>query len=201
MPLSTTSAFSDPGDFRFALRRCGVVQLIPGEATGFRARLTTIRLDRMELIAGSESISRDARVSVPLRQVLIEFPRTRLDTHYWGEQLINLGQLAVVSGVSGVAWRTRGPTRWGAILMPADVLTKYVHTMQGSQTPRPAPGVTLRQPSRTTFSELLKMHNAVVRYTVRQPEAPVESESARGLEQELLTFLSEMLCNRSDERK
>jgi hypothetical protein len=201
MPLSTTSAFSDPSDFRSALRHCGVLQLTPGEGTGFRARLTNIRLDQMELIGGTETIPREARVSMPLRLVLIEFPKMRQDTHYWGEQQIRLGQLAIVSGVNGINWRTSGPTRWGAVLMQADVLTRYVHTMHGGQAPRPAPGVTLTQPSRTTFGELLRLHNAAVRYTVRQPEAPVESESARGLEQELVTLLTELLLERSRERQ
>jgi hypothetical protein len=193
MPLSITSAFSDPDEFQSALRPFGVTQMILTESTDFRARLMKIRLNGVELLAGTERVSRTATVSVPLHRVLIEFPKAYRGTHAWGAQQVGVGELAIISGVNRIAWHISGPARWGALMMQVDVLTEYVHTILGTQTPRPAPGVTLRRPNPVTFGELLKLHDAAVRHTLRQPEAAVETESARGLEQELVTLLTDLI--------
>lgn len=193
MPLSITSAFSDPDEFQSALRPFGVTQMIVSDTADFRARLMKIRLDGIELLAGTEKVSRTATVSVPLRQVLIEFPKACRGSHAWGAQQVGPGELAIITGVNRVAWYISGPARWGAFMMHVDVLTEYVHTILGTQTPRPAPGVTLRRPNPVTFGELLKLHGAAVRHTLRQPEAAVETESARGLEQELVMLLTDLI--------
>jgi len=193
MPISSTSAFSDPGDFQSALRRCGVVRLIPTQPVGFRARLTDIRLNQLQLLAARENVSRIATVSAPTDQVLMVFPETEEGAHYWAECRLSLGEFVVMSDAAHSIWRICAPTRWGAILLPTQMLANCLHTIVGEQACLPPPGLTLWRPRRPAFRELLKLHRAIVRHTVRQPEAPVETEAARGAEQELLVVLVESL--------
>lgn len=197
MPISSTSAFSDPRDFLSALRRCGVVRLVPTQGGGFRARLTDIRLSQVELLAAREKVSRTATVLTPTDQVLIVFPQTDKDAHYWAERRLSLGELVVISTPAHTTWRICASTRWGAILLPTHILADCFHTIVGEEARLPPPGLTLWRPRWPAFLELLKFHRAVVCYTVRQPEAPVETEAAHGLEQELLTRLVDSMTDMS----
>lgn len=200
MPISSTSAFSDPGDFRFALRRCGLVRLIPLLNVGFRARLTDIRLSQVELLAASERVSRIATVSAPADQMLIVFPKTREGAHYWAGQQLVLGELIVMFGPACSTWRIRAPTVWGAILLPLPMLAGSLPAIADERAHMPPPGLTRWRPPGTAFGDLLKLHRAAVSYTIRQPEAPVETEAARGLEQQLLTAVVESLSTTSARR-
>ena len=197
MPISSTSAFSDPRDFEAALCRCGIMRVIPKVAVGFRARLTDIRLRELELLAARENVSRTATVSVPAHQILIVFPETEKGVHYWAERQVGLGELVIVTDVANGAWRICAPTRWSAIHASAQLLADSLHAIAGEQAQLPPPGLTLWRPRWRSFAELLKLHRAAIRHTVRQPEAPVETDAARGLEQELLTSLVGSLSDMS----
>jgi len=170
------------------------------QARGFRARLTDIRLNQLELLAARESVSRVATVSAPADQVLMVFPKAGEGTHYWAERRLSLGDLVVISAAARSLWRTTGPTHWGAILLPTQMLSDCLHTMFGEQGHMPPPGLTLWRPRWPAFWALMKLHRAVVRYTVRQPEAPIETEAAHGLEQELLSAMVELLTDMSAKR-
>lgn len=196
MPISSTLAFSDPGDFLFALRRCGIVQLIPAQAAGFRARLTEIRLTQLDLLAAREHVSHIANVAAPTDRVLIVFPMTYEGTHYWAERRLRFGELVIMSDARGT-WRVSAPASWGAFLLSAQNLVATLRGIAGDEAHVPPSGLTLWRPRWPAFRDLIKLHRAVVRHTVREPEAPVKTEAARGLEQELLSLLVETLTDMS----
>lgn len=197
MPISSTSAFNDSGDFQAALRRCGIVRLIPAQVGGFRARLTDIRLSQLELMSGRESVSRSATVSPPVKHVLLVFPKTTEGAHYWAERRLGLGELAVISGAVYTTWRICAPTGWGAVLLSMQMLFDCLHTLGGQRARLPPPGLSLWRPRWPAFDQLLQLHRAVVRHTARQPEALVEAAAAHGLEQELLAALVDSLTDMS----
>jgi hypothetical protein len=197
MPTSSTFAFSDPADFQSALHRRGVVSLTPTQVVGFRVRLTEVRLSQLELMAAREYVSRIAIVSAPTDQVLTAFPLTDEGVHYWDERRLSLGELVVVTDPAHGTWRISAPTSWGAILLPKRLLVDCWMAIVGEKAHLPPPGLTLWRPRWPTFRDLLKLNRAVVRHTVRQPEAPIETEAARGLEQELLSSLVESLADMS----
>jgi hypothetical protein len=74
MPRSTLSVFSEPNDFEVALVAGGCIDLVVSSNCKFRASLTWIRLNRMELAAGEERQSRVAFVSIPPRSVRVTLP-------------------------------------------------------------------------------------------------------------------------------
>jgi hypothetical protein len=197
MPTSSTFAFSDPADFQSALHRRGVVSLTPTQAVDFRARLTDVRLSQLELMAAREYVSRIATVSAPTDQVLTAFPITDEGAHYWEERRLRLGELVVMSEPAHGTWRIAAPASWGAILLPKQLLVDSWVAIVGEKAHLPPPGLTLWRPRWPTFRDLLKLNRAVVRHTVRQPEAPIDTEAARGLEQELLSSLIESLTDMS----
>lgn len=197
MPVSSTSAFSDPGDFQSALSRYGIVRVIPTQAVDFRARLTDIRLSQLGFVAAREYVSRVAIVVAPADQVLIAFPMTAEGAHHWDERRLGLGELVVMSEAAHNTWRIRAPARWGAILQPKQLLVDCLHTIVGEKAHLPAPGLTLWRARAPAFWDLLKIIRAVVRHSIHVPEAPVKTEASHGLEQELITSLVELLTDMS----
>jgi len=121
------------------------------------------------------------------------FAMTKTGAQYWTERRLGLGELVVISGPAQSTWRIHAPARWGAILVPARVLIDCLHTIAGEQAQVPATGLTIGRPPWSAFRELLALHWAAVHCTVRQPEAPVETEAARALEQQLLVSLADVL--------
>lgn len=194
MPTSSTSAFSDPYEFASALRRHGIVRLIPTQDLGFRAQLTDIRLSHLALLAARESVSRVATMSASAGQTLIVFAMTKGGAQYLMERRLSFNKLAVISGPTQVSWRICAPVRWGAILLPAQLLIAYLRTIVGEQTQPPPLGLTIWCPRLAPFRELLALHRGVVRCTVRQPETLIDTEAIRALEQQLLASLVEVLC-------
>jgi hypothetical protein len=125
------------------------------------------------------------------------FPMTDEGTHYWAERRLRFGELVIMSDAARGTWRISAPASWGAFLVSAQNLVDSVRMVAGDEAHLPPSGLSLWRPRWPAFRELMKLHRAVVRHTVREPEAPVKTEAARGLEQELLSSLVETLTNMS----
>jgi len=192
MPSTITSAFSDPADFQAALQKCGVVEFIPKRTDAFQARLTQIRLIRLELLAGGERVPRLAVVTPPAGHVLITFPKKDGGIQIWDEFAVRPGELVAMSRGYN-CWRIVGPTRWGAVMMLADSLAEYSRAVFGRHAKLPGPDLSRWRPRRQVFAQLLKLHHAAICRTIRQPEAPIDAEAGRGLEQGLIAALLDSL--------
>jgi hypothetical protein len=192
MPSSSTSAFSQPEDFEAALLDCGLRELFLTSSIAFRARLTSIRLDRLHLLAATERAPRIAIVSVPRADMLVVFSKGA-GKQIWGGLEAGPGQILAVPGARRTYWQTSGPTGWGAIRVPGSILASYGKAIAGSEWHLPAEELTLCHPPRAVLSNFLRLHAAAIRRTFLQPEAPLEPETGHGLEQGLLAELIECL--------
>jgi AraC-like DNA-binding protein len=151
----------------------------------FRARLTQIKLHRLRLSAAEEQLSRIAFISVPDDIVVAAFPiddgtapvgeRVRTRSH----------EIMVLSSGEQLHLRTNGPRRWGAIWFPAEELAQYGSAMIG--VPFLAPAATRRwRPPRDAIRRLRGLHAAAIRMAATRPQALVDADAARGLEQQLI---------------
>jgi hypothetical protein len=192
MSSSSTSAFSQPKDFVAALLDCGMRELSLTSSIAFRAQVTSIKLDRLHLLAATERAPRVAVVSVPATNILIVFSKGA-GRQIWGGFEMGPGQLLAVPGACRTSWQTTGPIGWGAIRVPAGVLASYGKAIAGKQWRLPAGELTLWDPPRGVLSSLVRLHDAAIRRTLLQPEAPLEPETGHGLEQRLLAELIECL--------
>jgi hypothetical protein len=192
MPGSVTSVFSEPDEFRSALRADGVLSLLVTGPGQFRARLTQVALNRLRLSAVEEQLSRIAFVAVPANMLLVALPIGDRPSPIWGgigtraTEFVTLGPRELVHA------RTDGPSRWGSIWLPAEELNRYAGALIGSRfavLPElqrwrlpPAAGRHLRQ-----------LHRAAIRTAETRPEALVGGEAAHGLEQQFIHALVECL--------
>jgi hypothetical protein len=167
--------------------------LFPTSSIGFRARLTSIRLDKLHLLAATERTPRIAVVSARPTDILVIFSKGAGE-QFWGGLKAGPGQILILPSAHRTYWQTTSPIGWGAVRVPAGVLTSYGKAIAGNKLHLPADELALWQPSRAVLSNFLRLHNAAIRRTVHQPEAPLEPEIGHGLEQVLLARLIECLA-------
>ena len=194
MPSSSTSAFSKPEDYQAALEPCGIREVIVPNGSQFSARLTLIHLNEIYLLAVTEHAARLAVVSVPSPHALITFVMKGSSSNVWGDLEARPTDLVTLSGVQHTYWRTLGPVRWGAIYLTGTMLAEHGQAVIDSPLPILTPGLTWWRPPSRALLQFLSLHGAAIRQTVRQPEAPIRTEAARGLKQEIIASLTECLA-------
>src|SRR5271167_3420786 len=86
VPQSITLFFTDPAHFLAAIPNDGTSRRLVITGHGrFRARLTWIALESLRLVAGGESLSRIAFVTVPDHMILVVLQREPFPAPIWGE--------------------------------------------------------------------------------------------------------------------
>jgi AraC-like DNA-binding protein len=200
MPVSTTSVFSDPDDFRAALHKEGNVSLHITAHGRFLARFTKLELYCVRLAAVEENLPRIGFLAVPPDMVLVSFPIGDRPPPIWGGIQLRNGAIMTIGRDHPVHVRTHGPCRWGAIWLPAAILAKHFHELTENALAIP-PVAQLWRPPLATGRRLLQLHAAAIRAAEVRPETIVDAEAAHGMEQQLIDVLVECLAaGPSDEK-
>ena len=191
MPASVTSVFSEPDDFRAALRADGVLSLLVTGPGQFRARLTQVTLQHMRLSAGDEQLSRIAFVAVPADMILVVLPIGDRPPPIWGGTALHAGEVLTFGPGERIHARTDGLCRWAAIRSPSEYLAKYGRALNGAElVVRPA---ARWRPPRAALRQLRHLHQAAVRRVEARSDVLADLEAAHGLEQQLIHALVECL--------
>lgn len=198
MPGSTISVFGDPDDYQAALREDGAVDLLVTGRGAFRARLTRLRLVRMHLLAGEESLARIAFIRSAPRLVRISLPLRNNTSMFLGEIPFGGGEIVTHGPGQHLHERTEGPRVWRTIWLPAEVLARYGKAMVGSTFDVPREACRWR-PAPEALACLVRLHNDAIRVTRSEPGAPAGMEAARGLEQQVIEALVECLLMKTDD--
>jgi AraC-like DNA-binding protein len=185
MPGSVTSTFSEPEDFEDALRKEGCRGLVITGRGRFRARLTQITLHRLRLSAAEEQLPRIAFITVPNDIIVIAFSIDDETAPVGGKAQPRSHEIMIFSPGEQVHLRTNGPRRSAAIWFPAEELAQYGSAMNG--VPFVAPTATLHwRPPREAIRRLRGLHAFAIRTATTRPQALVDADAARGLEQQLI---------------
>jgi AraC-like DNA-binding protein len=185
MPDSVTSTFSEPEDYEDALRKEGCRGLVITGWGQFRAQLTQITLHRLRLSAAEEQLPRIAFITVPNDTIVIAFPIDDGTAPVGRRVKTRSQEIMVLSPGEQVHLRTIGPRRWGAIWFPAEELAQYGSAMMG--VPFVAPIATRRwRAPHKAIGRLRGLHAAAIRMAATRPQALVDADAARGLEQQLI---------------
>jgi len=192
MPGSVTSVFSEAEDFAAALREEGGLGLLITGRGQFRARLTQVKLHCLRLSAAEEQLSRIAFVAVPADLILVSLPIDGRPAPIWGGVRMRAGEIMTFGPGQRVHARTDGPSRSGAIWLPAQDLARYGRALIGATFAVPSPARSWRSQS-AAGRELRQLHRAGTRMAESRPETLVGAEAAHGLEQQLIHALVECL--------
>jgi AraC-like DNA-binding protein len=192
MPGSVTSLFSEPKDFETALLKEGVLSLLITRRDEFRARLTEVALHRVRVSAFEEQLARIAFVAVPADMLLVSLPIGDRPAPIWGGMGMRADEFITVSPGERSHARTDGPSRWGAIWLPAQELARYGRALIGATFAIP-PGALRWRPLPAAGRDLRQLHRAAIRMAKTRPEVLVGADAAHGLKQQLIHALVECL--------
>jgi AraC-like DNA-binding protein len=191
MPGSRASVFGEPEDFQAALSADGVAGVLFTGRGQFRARLTQVGLERLQLAAVEEAQSRIAFIAMPADMVLVSFPIDGGPSPVWGGIEIRTGEMITVGPGERLHARTLGPCHWGAIRVPDRQLADYARALNG--TGFVVPPAARWRPPRAAVRQLRHLHRAAIRMAEARVGALTDLQAAHGLEQQLLHSLIECL--------
>jgi AraC-like DNA-binding protein len=181
--------FTKPAHYVAALPNDGTSRrvLITGHGQ-FRARLTWIALDSLRVVAGEESLSRIAFVTVPDHMILVVLQREPYPAPIWGEIVMQPGEIVTFGPGSCAHARTNGPCRWATLLVPVRDLAHYGRVMVGKKFSMPIR--TQRWlPSRAPGRVLCRLHAAAIRAVETGHPELINQTSGHSLDQQIIEAL------------
>lgn len=194
MPGSITSTFSEADDFEAALGEEGCRRVLVTGRGAFRARLTQVALHHLRLCSAEEHLARIAFVAVPAEMIQVVLVGHAGPAPVWGGIAMQAGEIMTLGAGHRLHARTGGPCRWGSIWVPAAELVRYGSALTGTVftvrcavqcwRPRPAAGRHLRH-----------LYRAAIDTVENRSRAPINRETAHGLEQQLIGALVECLSH------
>jgi AraC-like DNA-binding protein len=192
MPGSSTLVFSEPEDFETALRAEGCLGLWITGPGQFRARLVQVVLHRLRLSTTEEQLSRVVFIAVPANMVMISFPIGTGTAPVYGGIVMRSGEIMTLGPGQRMHARTDGPCSWGTIWFPVKELVQYGRALTGSPFAVP-PFVQCWRPPQAADKDLLRLHAAAIRIAEIRPRVLADTESAHGLEQQVIHAVVECL--------
>ncbi|PPQ35110.1 AraC family transcriptional regulator [Rhodopila globiformis] len=181
-----SSTFADAEDYEAALPfDADLLLLQPGH---FLSRLTWINLPRLGLLRGQESLSRVARVSLPLHRIFVIFPMDRASPLICDGVSVPWGDI-MLRGPGERFWqRTAAASVWGAISLTRSCLVSYGRTLIGRSFSPPSYGQVLRLAAGDR-EDLLRLHSHAARLAETGPERLARPEIVRALEHDVIAAL------------
>ncbi len=194
MPGSTASVFSEPSDYEAALQHNDGFELVVTGQGAFRAELTRIELSRMHIVAGTENLARVAFISVPVDHVRIVLPTRGGGALYLGGTALRQDEIFAHGPDQRLHERTDGPCHWKAIVYRSRDLVRYGRAITGTAFEGPV-GACQWRPGREALARLSQLHDDATRMTRVQPRVTGTAEATRGLEQEMINAIVEVMRN------
>ncbi len=177
--------FSDPDRYQAAISPAQVELLVTtkGEC---RAALTGIKLRRLWLQRGRESLPRVANATVKADRLALFFLASadQAATHHSG-RVLAFGEIVASAAGSAQHLRTEGPCHWATLSMTRDDLTAAGHALVGRDLIEPSVTQYLR-PSLPLVSRLLNLHQAAGQLARSAADILAQPEVTRALEHALV---------------
>jgi AraC-like DNA-binding protein len=183
MAESGTLTFSDPDGYAAGFGDTRVNLTITGGGD-FKARLTRLKLQHLEVHRCYESLPRIAYISLPQEQIFISFPVGMASPISDGFALRN-GDFVLHSHSERTYQRSNGACQWGLISLSPEQLASCGKALTGRAIASPRAGRILR-PSRAEVSRFQRLFAQACRLAEARRKLIERPEVARALEQEML---------------
>ena len=187
MPATGTVTFSNSADFqeKFGGAKINLVLTKPGR---FCARLTTVSLPHVKLFSLRERLPRIAYVSTPSELVSFAFPTIVDFPQIWGGLEMGIGELMFYSAGESLHQRTSGTSQWSIVSVDPKFFATFSKALTGSEITPPAIGEALR-PLPSNAIKLRRLHAKACRLAETCPQAVMNREVARSIEQDIIHTL------------
>ncbi|SCB07376.1 Helix-turn-helix domain-containing protein [Bradyrhizobium shewense] len=191
-----TRAFSDPDGYAAAFGDVRVNLTIAG-AGDFKAQLTRLKLNHLQIYRCCETLPRIAYISLLPERTFLSFPVATASLRCGGLALRN-GDMVLHRSGERVHQRSNGECQWGLLSLPPEQLADGGKALTGRLIASP-PANRILRPSRAVASRFQGLfrqacHLAETRKVTERPEI------ARALEQEMLHAITHCLAaNEADD--
>ena len=191
MPANTISTFGEPDELCATLAEVGYRHLLVIQPGAFRARMTKITLDHVQLSFLEEQLARIASITLApgTTRVLLPPLKGRL---LFGGLTSDSRRIMTLGAGQSVIERLDGPCRWREIVISTRHLTAFSRALTGTPIVVP-PAVRLWQPTARALRSLSALHSAAMRATETHPGEQYNQQALHGLEQELIDRVVECL--------
>jgi hypothetical protein len=187
MPGSGTSTFIDPDDYQASLRQARLDIVVTAQGA-FKARLTWITLDHLQLLHGEEELPRIAYVSLAPALVFVAFATRPDPPMLWGGVELQTRNLIFHSRGERFHQRTTGACGWSLVGLASEHLERYGGALSGKALSLPAAARILR-PAVRDAARLRRLHAQACRLAETWPKVLAHPEVARAIEQGLIHAL------------
>jgi AraC-like DNA-binding protein len=183
--MSGVIKFADPQAYQTSVRPAQVELLVTAKGN-FSAALTAIKLPRLSLQSGRETLPRVARAAVGKDRLSLFFlaGEDQASTRHSG-RVLAFGEIVASAAGSMQHLRTDGPCHWATLSMSRKDFTSASNALVGCDLIKPSVTRYLRSPL-PTVSRLLKLHQAAGLLAEGRADILAQPEPARALEQSLL---------------
>lgn len=184
MPASAVRTFTDPDAYHAAIQNAEVEGVVTARGT-YRTELTRIRLHRLWMQRGSESLPRVMNCKVDGTRLGILFATDENQpAHHVGGLELPPGEFIVGSG-SDYHYRSSAACRWGAMSLPVGDLAVAGRAIIGRDLGVPSRTYRVRPPT-ALLARLLSLHDAAGQLAKNAPDILAKDEVARAIEQALV---------------
>ena len=178
-----TRTFSDPDSYAAGFGDARLNLIITG-AGEFRARLTWLKLQHVEIHRCSEDLPRVAYISLPAERVFLSFPLGTTAPVFDGFALRNDNMVQHSRG-DHMHQRSNGKFQWALISLSPGQLANCSQALTGTPIVSPDASRIIR-PARTKGSRFLELLKQACHLAEARRELIEHGEIARALEQEIL---------------
>jgi AraC-like DNA-binding protein len=192
-----TLTFDDPESYAAAFGDARVTFTVTG-AGDFKARLTWLRLQHLEVYRCYESLPRIAYISLLSERIFLSFPAGAASLTCAGFGLRN-GDMVLHSPGERVHQRSNGECQWGLISLPHEQLANCGEALTGRSI-APPPANRILRPPRAEASRFQGLFRQACRLAESKTKLLERPEVARALEQEMLHAIIHCLAaNEADD--
>jgi len=191
MPSSAVRTFSDPDDWTIAFRGSQAELTITARGQ-FSAKLTWIRLHRLQMQRFFDNLPRILHVAHVHRRATISFLAPQGPPQRWGGTELAPGDIMLHNLDQSHFQQTSGFASSGFMSLPVEDFVSAGATMVGYDLTPPKVALIFRPPFHA-LTKLRRLHAAAGRLAEEAPEIIANPDAARGLEQALVEAMVECL--------
>jgi AraC-like DNA-binding protein len=187
MSASGIAVFTNPDDYLAGISETNFNLVLTGPGD-FKARLTWLKLDHLQIFRGRENLARVAYMSLEPTRIFVSFPLSSTSPLAWNGIELQLGSMVLhARGEHGHQW-TKGASRWALISLPGEELTYYCKALAELNLGDLPAGRILR-PRPSAATQLRRLHSKGCNLAETKPEIFAYREAARAFEQEFIHAL------------
>jgi AraC-like DNA-binding protein len=187
-----TAVFTNPDDYGAGIEDASLDLVLTGHGD-FKARLTWVKLQHLQLFRSSENVQRIAYVSLAPVRTFVSFPLTSPSPSVWNGVQVRPGDVVIHSpGERAHQW-TKSAIQWALMSLPPGLLAHYCKVLAELDLIECPVGRILRPP-RNAAMQLRRLHSKACHLAETKPEIFIHREAARAVEQELIHALVECIA-------